>query len=331
MTRIPRHTRTVPPEWPQLTAAADDILSQYMPEGTYLPRLPLMRLYRHVNRLDNEALEASTYYALGEIMCGMAELLRQPAIRQDVALAAASDLLAWAIKARPHTIPQHQPFVPIVRDLAPHTMERPMHTVACAALERLPLPRRTLANMLSSTAMYRRVRVHDPAKSPSRLMAHALAIEDTRNMPLAARQISHNSLSGAVAICATLLTGANPAIGPEPAQLAQPITPESIAVLKRQSKLAVTTAGLRMDEFNDGAGWEGSGETLTFDTTTLTTAPPPLRDRIGKTPYHLHESRLTCPAVQADGLARYVAGTLLPDILLTARTLVPTKVFPAAA
>jgi hypothetical protein len=87
----PRFSREAPPEWGGLVAFAEDRLARTPEPDT--PTAKVARaVFRRVSALDNERLAANRQFGQGSVMCGMAQALRQPEVRQRTVERAASML-----------------------------------------------------------------------------------------------------------------------------------------------------------------------------------------------------------------------------------------------
>jgi hypothetical protein len=317
-----RHTRPVPAEWPELAAHAERVIPPRVLPGRNIKRRHLFKLFRHAFTLPNERLETNYYYGLGEIMCGMAKLLQREDVRNTVIHDAAASMVKAALQRRGQAIPLGKPFVPIMDDLLQQSMEQPFFMVAHASWRAMLVPCRALTDILATAAIYRRQEAHGMLKVP-RPLARIMSVEAARDLRPAAYQIARNSLTAATSVLGILLTNTDLMKNPSRELLAKPIQFSALE-RARHSKGFIGAAQLRDDEFVHGAGWRRDGELPQFDADVLAAPPSPLRSAL--TPGHAHESRLTCPAVQAGGLAHDVARNILPAIIVASGRIVPGNI-----
>lgn len=323
MTHTLRHTRPVPAEWPDLSAYAEKVIPAEASPDRYMRRWDLFRLAGRVKSLPDAPLEANYYYGVGELMCGIKQLLDIQRVREHVIGTAAMAMVKRALEIRGPMVPLDKPFTPLIGDLHPFTLERPFFRLANAAWEQMPAPQRALTDTLTATTLFRRPAVDRARHVPGPLVRLFIA-EEARNSRLTAVQTARNSLTGAVAVLDAMLSKSHPANVPSTKVLMQPICPAALEKV-RPSKAFTDSARLRLDEFMAGAGWEGSGDSLRFNAEILKTSPPPLCEVPDLE--HLHEERLECPAIRAAGLASDVARNILPSIITTASHIVPGEVF----
>ncbi len=310
-----RHSREVPPEWPGLLARAERLVPAKLPDK-YVPKWPLARLCLRANRLGNESLEANCYYGFGEIATGMAKLLQQPEFRATITSTAARIMVGVALRTRLPTVPLNKPFVPRVGDLFHYkAWQQSFLPVAGMAWKALSVPERTLTDVLAASMSFRR----EVAKTPASITKAPVFFDYARTQLIAARQVTANSVSGAALAYRLRIVGA--AEGEDVA--GTPLTAETMQAAWDLTAF-MGSARSRLDELQAGYGWSEVDHQAVFDAESLNVPPLPLNECPNAT--QLHEARLTCPAIQAGGLAREMAEHILPEIIQTAATLVPEKI-----
>jgi hypothetical protein len=269
--------------------------------------LPIRRLTHTVAKLPPERREANLYYGIGEIICEVAKKFRNEGVRRKAVSSCALKMVELALKSR-KTIPLDQPF-------------RPFTALAIEAQQELPPWHRALTGALTQA----RIREQSAIAFLERWNQTSMMRQMVRSSYPVAGSIAMNTLAGAMGVFSTLLSRHNPTskATDEVRQIA--IEPEEVEKV-RTSPAFAQAAQLRLDEFENGKGWTGLGETLGFDRNYLRATPPP-RTINKKGLLVPHEERHSCPALQADGFAIEVARAIVPDIIMVARRIVPGEYF----
>jgi hypothetical protein len=328
---LPRHTRPVPLEWPELLATAQERFPATFPPDGHARFFPTWRMLRQVNQLPHDRLETNYYFALGEVMTVMAGRLRHKAVRHRLIMNVARSMIKGALLQRADTVPLDVPFVPLIGDLRSDTLAEPFVPVAMTSLQMLPFAEQMLSRTLAVVTVDRR---REPRPKwwrsvrRERQLVNVARYKETTIGPLAV-----NAPVGASSVLGTFLiaeTGETIAWNDE--TMARPID-SAVVERVRRSSVFLAAASLRMDEFHRGDGWEFTedGTGIWFNRGILAAPPPPLdMEYINNRLRNFHEDRLICPAVQADRLALDIARNILPDALVVASQLVPAQEFPTA-
>jgi len=314
------HTRAVPEEWPALTERAAKLIPQASHDRTF-GRLPIYRLTRSLNEVPRERREANYYFGLGEIICNVAKNLRNDEeLHAKTVAKCAFKMVDLALKSRT-TIPMDEPFRPQMHDLDSRIAYSVFMPLAVAAQRQLPPWHRALTGTLNAM----RVREEPPMTAGQRRHDEHLLRRLARTGYPAAESVTINAFTGAMGVFCTLLTGHNPETAESESHRRQYINLDEVERV-RKSQAFTGSAKLRIDEFADGAGWTGQGDTLRFDRNYLKTAPPaPMPGEDGLFPPH--QGRHECPALQAEGFALEVARIIVPEIIDVASQIVPGEHF----
>jgi len=305
------HTREVPNEWPGLLSFTERLVKG----DTQVPvkRLAVLRLLNKLRPLTGEQLEANYYYGLGQIICGVSTALKDKDTRQRLIRTSAVGLLMNAASQR-LDIPKDMPFVPKVREIKPGFPHQPFKKIASEAWQELPPAERVLTDALTYATFFRRA----PLIAKALLVTRAFV--RVREGGVAAARVADETLSGVTAVTQILLTGRDPVKGPSREEL-DALAPSERFVAAWDPATALRAARLRLDEFHAGKGWHDASGKPAIDPKFFASPPQPLSE----CPLAMqnHESRLICPAVQADGFAAQVAYQIFPEIMTTAYQIVP--------
>ncbi len=334
----PRHTREIPPEWPELIERARALVPTDLGRTDPLAESSSAELFHAALAVPDAEREASYYYGLGEIMTRMAGPLQHEEVRGVITDHVAMSMLRGAMQRRGAEIPADEPFRPLIGDLDSDVMGEPFEPLAQAAAGSLPPYQRYLTDALSYATLQRRTEEAIKSGLPVPPLPEDIAIAGISSSDsAAAHNIAENSLAGASRVYMLLLTGVETDQELTPELLAQPIDPEAIAEAS-QSRAFTGLANFRADEFHSERLGPYTGRTPEFDAGRLSMPPPPpdppdiskiILTAQGElhlpSAAVLHIERLKCPALKAGGLLGDVSHHILPEAVKKAAELVPEE------
>ncbi|HSX35187.1 MAG TPA: hypothetical protein VLF62_06105 [Candidatus Saccharimonadales bacterium] len=307
-----RHTRPAPEEWAALATRAQEIVPQASHAAPLTAR-ETRSLWKTVVKLPAERREANLYYGMGQIICEIAQALHAEPARSELVHNAAALLVAHATIAR--QVPRDRPFRPVAADIIGRRLSPAILPTAVRAQQKLPPWHRALTGVLAVS------RTQEQPFLPARWYTKHHVMKQVRYEYPLAHNIANNAFTGASNVFFTLVTGKTPG-DPVTEKIAMtPIEPADIA-RARQSSAFSGAAQLRLDEFHNGRGWKTENGQPEFDRAYLQTEPPEIIPEHGKITVG-HTGRFICPAVQAGGFAIELARSLLPEIILASREIVP--------
>ena len=312
------HTREVPAEWPGLLSFTETLV-----EGD--PNIPIKwrsgrRLIRKIGELTNEQRETNYDYAAGQIICGMSVALKDKAKRQNLINTSALGFFMNAVSERLPEIPPRKSFVPKVKEIRPGFSHEPFKQVALEAWQALPPAERVLSDALTFATFYKRAAAVTKINPLAKLFYTIIGPKRVSQGRLAAGRVADETLSGVTAVTQILLANHNPETKPSQETLDGFVSKERFDQAWDPAT-ATRAARFRLDEFTAGQGWHTVGNKVTVNPSFFKTPPTPLNEcpRAAQ----LHEERLMCPAVQADGFAAQMAYDIFPEIMREAYGIVP--------
>lgn len=249
-----RHTRPEPEAWPELI----DLTQQVLPKHAIGLYPGALKVARRVEELSYFELDQNNYYGMGKLMCGLAQQLQNPDVRDDVTTRMAVGLVRQAYKKR--DLPKKEPYQPVVGDLFEDTpLALPFFDPTTVAWKRMAPAEKLLLKTLSNTAIAkRRIDVKfGPGSLRSkvwrRVQPHVVGLSAYISSPVAS--VAGSSTTGPTALWQAHLLGAP--LG-EPLTSEQAVIPIDMARVKKLAKQPAhftRTARLRQDEFFAGVGW----------------------------------------------------------------------------
>jgi hypothetical protein len=298
---LPRNTRQVPEGWDNLTTVAAEALDDNQQQAA----AAVIPVYRAVRELEDKPLIKQYYYGLGQSLQYFATQLEDPTIQQSVVEQAAERLA---------TLPYHhesqEPGV-CIRDIDVYTISSPLLILARKAIEQMAPPEQLALRTLNIEAARRREQSYiDPEE----------VILDKTSLEI---EIRNAAVAGITIVLKHGLVLRARAEGKDTETIRDIIPPNSLRAMM-PDKTMRGFAGIRLDELLD--------DNCRHELIALNERNEILfqHDKLGQpsnTPLPVHRKpltneRLTCPALQVEGLIPRMVDTVA-DIIIAAELLYP--------
>ena len=301
-----RYSRRMPEAWSDLLAASNEALEhskEWDPS-----EVSIAELNPTIEAVDDEALEACRYYAIGLIACELAKKIIIPEVRQASISWAATDLVdhhVWR-SSKPHLV---------VGSVSSRQMKLPFEYIAVNVSSKIGRAEHFLANYLHLEADRRQFK-------------KVIGDEFTPNY--SRRDAGHAVGSNSVAATATVyrLLMEKRLAGTDPDEVSVDLDYLNALDVRH---VAACLATLRIDEFISTIDRDEPVALLldadskpVLDKTKLPPTPPQVNadahpEEVNMTP--LHDSRLRCPAIHVQGLLPIMQGIVV-EIITKADNLV---------
>ena len=307
------YSRTMPPEWDGLVRDFSAQLELAEQQGGDVRERVAPTALDVVESMDDEALEANRYYALGKIACGFARHIATPEARQHIVESVGAGLRdVWSRHDEPRA-----PGLSLAdvneaqRDAQSGEpgFDEVLKGYAYAGYYELSRAEQLTADVLSTEAESRIAALHYPENAFSRETKLSTVVEQA----LSVETVATAALSGALTVFRVAGRKHKDVAYVEEGTLrvAELLEPETKEKLNLQSN-AKMAAGIRLDEIR---GRLASYVTLTDDgEVRWNRQAVPLASQLAPSIFSLHAKRLKCPALHVRGLIPYIVDLMVDSL-----------------